>query len=50
MSKNILVISHSGKEDFNELITKLILLKVTNELNLEKCYNNIYTTTIHEEK
>jgi len=50
MSKSIVVTFHSGKEDLNELMTRLVLLKVTNELNLEKSYNNIHTTTVHREK
>lgn len=50
MSKSIVVTSHSGKEDINELMTRLILLKLTNELDLEKYYNNIHTTIIHKEK
>lgn len=50
MSKSISVTFHSGKEDLNELMTKLVLLKVRDESNLKEGYNTIQTRIIHEEK
>lgn len=50
MSKSIVVTFHSGKEEFNELITKLVFIKLTNEFKLEQYHNNIHKTITHKEK
>lgn len=50
MGKDIVVISHPGKERLNELMTRLILLKLTNEVELEKCYSDKNVANIHQEK
>ncbi|MBV7272390.1 hypothetical protein JMF89_01525 [Clostridiaceae bacterium UIB06] len=50
MRKSIIVTFHSGQEELNELITKLVFIKLANGFKLEQFHNNIHTTTNHEEK